>query len=102
MINRLLCLTLSICVIFSVQATAADFQPTVLQLSVQDEVEYAFDGKVLDFTVEVEGLPAAAWLVINTSGKAGSISLPCCTTKTERTRPSTKAETTNAGLLVGI
>jgi hypothetical protein len=44
----------------------AAWTPTPLEISVQDEVFYAFDGSTVDIPIDVAGKPAKAWLVINT------------------------------------
>jgi len=53
---------------------AADFSPTVLTLTGEDQIQYDFDGTDLMIPFSVEGTPAAVWLIINTNGKAQDIS----------------------------
>ena len=54
-------------------AGAEDFQPLVMDLDILEDVEYSFDGSLLSIPVNVAGVPAAVWLVINTRGMADSI-----------------------------
>jgi len=52
---------------------AADFVPVnKLDIDVPDFVQYNFDGKPVDIPVGVDGTPARAYLVIETTGLAGT------------------------------
>jgi len=53
---------------------AATFNPTPLVLTVQAGVQYDFDGSELIIPFTIGGTPASVWLVINTNGKADTIS----------------------------
>jgi len=44
----------------------ADWSPTPLVITVQDEIEYAFDGTEVGIKVDVAGKPAKCYLIINT------------------------------------
>jgi len=44
----------------------AAFSPTPLEISVQEEIIYPFNGTEVDFTVDVTGKPARCYLIINT------------------------------------
>jgi len=42
------------------------WSPAPLEISVQEEILYGFDGTDVEFTVDVAGKPARCWLIINT------------------------------------
>ena len=52
---------------------AADFTPTIMTLTVPDQIAYDFNGTDLNIPFTVTGTPAAVWLVINTKGQAENI-----------------------------
>ena len=66
---------ITICLMIAGTAFAADFVPTVMEISVPDVVEYQFDGTLVDIDVEISGVGGAFWLVINTKGKAADINM---------------------------
>ena len=51
----------------------ANFQPIIMTLTAPSEIHYDFGGSQLNIPFNVEGTPAAVWLVINTKGKAENI-----------------------------
>jgi len=60
-------------IVFAATSFAADFAPVAMELSVQSELVYQFDGSELTIPFEQGGKPGAVWLVINTKGKADEI-----------------------------
>src|SRR3989339_1233696 len=54
-------------------ALALNFAPTVMTISGDDAIQYAFDGSEVNFPLTVTGTPAAVWLVINTQGQGVNI-----------------------------
>jgi len=62
--KKILLLTFAVMMLASVSFAA--WNPTPLEITVQDRVQYAFDGTSVDIPVDVAGKPARAWLWINT------------------------------------
>jgi hypothetical protein len=62
--KKILLVTFAVMMLASVSFAA--WNPTPLEITVQDEVIYAFDGTEVDIPVEVEGKAAKAYLWINT------------------------------------
>ena len=54
-------------------ASADDFNPSILTFNAPEVIEYSFDDNALAIPLDVQGTPAATWLVINTHGKAEDI-----------------------------
>jgi hypothetical protein len=62
--KKILLVTFAVMMLATVSFAA--WTPTPLEITVDDEVFYAFDGSTVDIPVNVSGKPAKAWLVINT------------------------------------
>jgi len=62
--KKILLVTFAVMMIATVSYAA--WTPTPLEITVQDEISYAFDGTSVDIPVDVAGKPARAWLWINT------------------------------------
>jgi hypothetical protein len=62
--KKILLVTFAVMMVASVSFAA--WNPTPLEITVQDAVEYAFDGSEVDITVDVAGKAAKAYLWINT------------------------------------
>jgi len=58
-----------------VTASAADFQPVVMKITVPEVIQYDFDGSYLEIDFNITGPGGAFWLVINTVGQAENIGL---------------------------
>ncbi|MFC1552517.1 hypothetical protein ACFL6P_08145, partial [Candidatus Latescibacterota bacterium] len=55
-----------VALLYSASISFAAWNPTPLEIFVQPQVEYAFDGSDVDIIVDVAGKPARAYLWINT------------------------------------
>jgi hypothetical protein len=58
----------------SLSMAQTTFSPTVMEITCPAELSYDFGGTPLDVPFNVAGVPGAFWLVINTTGKASTIS----------------------------
>jgi len=62
-----------IALIYATVSMAAVFQPTVMEISVQDMVPYNFDGSDVEIPVNIAGQGGSFWLVITTKDQGPSI-----------------------------
>ncbi len=72
-LKKLFCIT--ICLMVAGAAFAADFTPTVMELTVPEQVAYDFDGTDVEIDVNVAGVGGVFWMVVNTKGEADNINM---------------------------
>ena len=64
---------LSLVLLTSYSAFAANFSPTTLKLAAPDAVQYDFDGSALEIPLTVSGTPATAVFLVHTKDQADNI-----------------------------
>jgi hypothetical protein len=72
-LKKLFCIT--ICLMVAGTAFAANFAPTVMDITVPETVLYNFDGSDIEIDLNVSGVGGAFWLIINTKGQADNINM---------------------------
>ena len=72
-LKKLFCIT--ICLMIAGTAFAADFVPSVMEITVPEVVQYNFDGTIVDIDVNIAGQGGVFWLVINTKDKEADINM---------------------------
>jgi hypothetical protein len=72
-LKKLFCIT--ICLMVAGTAFAAEFAPTVMDISVPEQILYEFDGSEIDIDLTIDGVGGVFWLIINTKGKADNVNM---------------------------